>query len=271
MKNILFILSFLVFSSVAFAKNTPSYHILDIEFINNLPFINIEIEDQKVKCLVDTGARNQVLVLEKKIIDKLTTLRPFSVKEKSFDITGKKYIASKYVLPKFNIGDVSFLQLRLVEDTNWGLKSQDNIEGKDGVIGLELFIDKGIIIDYKNKKFVVVDGKFPAEYDVENWHDLKFKVDRFGISIFAEINGQEPRKFILDTGANISIIKSKFIENEAVSVLNLKANSLDLGNILISGYNFPPEFEPDGILGYDFLDGRAIYIDFAKRITKLRL
>jgi hypothetical protein len=269
MKHILLIL-FLLFSFQALAKKTPNYHIMDLEFTNNLPFVYITVEDQKARCLVDTGARNGVLVLQKDIVAKLKTIVPFAVKEKTSDLTGKKYIAQKYILPKFNMGDLHFLQLRLSEDTNWGVGGGE-IEGKDGVIGLELFLDKGIIIDYANKKFVVVDGKIPAEYDVDNWHELTFKVDRFGVSLFVRMDDEkETRRFILDTGSNVSIIKPELIDYKDSAIPNLKLYDLDLGKILIYNYNLPIDFEPDGILGYNFLEGRAIYIDFDKRTTKLR-
>lgn len=269
MKHIILIL-FLLVSFQGVAKNPPNYHIMDLEFTNNLPFVYIAVEDQKARCLVDTGARNGVLVLQKDIIAKLKTIIPFSVKEKISDVTGKKYIAQKYILPKFNMGAVNFLQLRLAEDTNWGI-GEGKIEGKDGVIGLELFLNKGIIIDYINKKFVVIDGKIPEEYDVDDWHELTFKVDRFGVSIFVQMdNEKETRRFILDTGANISIIKPEFISYKNSAISNLKLNNLDLGDFLIYNYNLPVDFEPDGILGYNFLEGRMIYIDFEKRITRLR-
>lgn len=258
MKYILLI-SFLLFSFHGIAKNSPNYHIMNLEFTNNLPFLYITVEDQKARCLVDTGARNGVLFLQKDIIEKLKTIIPFSVKEKTSDVTGKEYIAQKYILPKFNMGAVNFLQLRLSEDTNWGV-SEGKINGKDGVIGLELFLNKGIIIDYVNKKFVVIDGKIPEEYDVDNWYELKFKVDRFGVSLFIQMDDEkDTRRFILDTGANISIIKPELINHQNSATPHLKSNGIDLGQILIYNYELPVDFEPDGILGYNFLEGRAIY------------
>lgn len=274
--KIIYVFTILFISQICLGKNEPKYEILEIEITNNLPFIKLQIENQHAKCLLDTGARNQILVLSKDIIAGLTSIKPFSVKEKSMDVSGKEYIAKKYILPQFSIGDISFLQLKLVEDTNWGVGG--NSFDKDGVVGLELFTDKGIIIDYIKNKLVVVDGKIPEEYDVYNWHQLTFKVDRNGVSIYTQIDNKATRRFILDTGSNVSLIKPSAVgSNEVIddcaciSPKNVMIGNLDIGGMLFYTYKFPPEFEPDGILGYNFLANKIIYIDFAKRVTKISL
>lgn len=276
----------LLFSQISFALGNPSYEIIDMEVSNNLPFIRLKLENEEVKFMLDTGARNQVLVLEKDIIAKLTSLIPFSVMERSTDITGKMFTVKKYILPKFNIGDISFVQLRVVEDSNWGLKSGGSID-KDGVIGLELFLEKGIILDYPNRKLVIIDRKMPEEYDCDNWHNLQFKVDRDGVSIFANIDGKGEKRFILDTGSTISLIKPTSIGNNIpsnhcnisltqdgkcsfIKPSNISISNIDVVENMFYIYNFQAEFEPDGILGYDFIANKVIYIDFAKRVIKLK-
>ncbi len=285
--KIIYFLILVFINQLCLAIGDPKYEILDMEITNNLPFIKFQIEDQEARFLLDTGARNQVLVLNKDMLSKLATVKPFPVKEKSSDITGKEYIAKKYILPQFNIGKISFLQLRIVEDTNWGLSTEIAIPNKDGVVGLELFINKGIIIDYPQSKLTIIDRKIPPEYDVDNWHELKFKVDRYGVSIYTEINTNEEKRFILDSGSTLSLIKTKsvgknIVSNNCTLSLNndgkcsyLKAenviiNNLKIGEIFFYIYDFPNEFEPDGILGYDFLFNKVIYIDFNKRVIKIK-
>lgn len=269
---------------------SPAYEILDIEFINNLPFVNIQVENEKAKVLLDTGARNQVLVLKEDILSKLSTIKLFPTKEKSSDITGKEYIATKYILPNFNIGAVSFFQVRLTQDTNWGLSddSAENIlKTKDGVIGLELFINKAIIIDYPHKKLTIIYEKYPEEYDIDNWHNLDFKVDRYGLNLYLSIDQNKTKRFILDSGSNISLIKQSSIgtsevKNDCLITLmndnscnyvesrNLILKHLELANMKFFLYNFQRDFEPDGIIGYDFLEDKVLYIDFNKRIMKMK-
>lgn len=289
MKKILIIL-FLLFESSVIAKNAPAYEILDIELIENLPFIKIDVENIKVKVLLDTGARNQTLVLKDTILSKLSSIKQYPKKEKSIDITGKEYIATKYILPELKIGSLSYLQVKVTEDTNWGLSSGNShaITNKDGVIGLEMFTDKAIILDYLNKKLVIIDKKYPPEYDIENWNELKFKVDRNGVYIFASIDNAKSSKFIIDTGSNISLIKPNLVDikekKDDCGVMSAIENKLcihfipdsfnqgdiNFGKILLYLYNFK-EFEPDGILGYDFLSDKMLYIDFNKRVIKVKL
>ncbi len=284
----LFVFITIIISQICSALSDPNYEIIDMEISNNLPFVNLQVESQKAKFLLDTGARNQVLVLDKDILSKLTTIKAFRAKEKSTDITGKEYIAKRYILPKFNIGKISFLQQRIVEDTDWGLSTKNISVPKDGVIGLELFLNKGIIIDYPQNKLTIIDRKMPIEYDTENWLELKFKVDREGVSIYTSIDDGGVKRFILDTGATISIIKPKSIGNNKVKdncniylskngkcryikPENPKLNNSNIGELFLYLYDFPPEFEADGILGYDFLSNKIIYIDFDKRVTKIKL
>lgn len=283
-----FIFITLIISQICLALGDPKYEIIDMEITNNLPFINLQVEDQKAKFLLDTGARNQVLVLDEAILAKLTTIKAFRAKEKTRDITGKSYIAKRYILPKFNIGRISFLQQRIVEDTDWGLSTGKTTIPKDGVIGLELFLNKGIIIDYPQNKFTIIDRKMPIGYDTDNWHELKFKVDREGVSIYTAIDNGDIKRFILDTGATLSIIKPKSIGNNIIKnncyidldkdgkcsyikPKDIKLNNSNIRSLDLYLYNFPPEFEADGILGYDFIFDKVIYIDFDKRVTKIKL
>ena len=288
MKQFIYVLIILILSQTSLARSNPAYEILDIDFINNLPFVNIKIEDKQVKAMLDTGARNEVLVVSENIISQLDTTKLYNRKEKSKDLTGKEYIAIKYILPKFNIGKISYLQVSMVENTNWGLSSSNSESKgpeKDGIIGLKLFINKAIIIDYPNKKLVVMDKKYPTEYDIDNWQELKYKIDSYGISIYASIDGGEVKRFLLDTGANISIIKPSSIgdskvKNDCDIVFNnkpcsyIKSNNfaikdIDLEDISFYLYDFKG-FEPDGILGYGFLANKIIYIDFDKRVIRIK-
>lgn len=276
----------LLVSQSCLAKQNPAYEIIDLTINNNLPMIQFQIEDKKVELLFDTGARNQSLVLEKNILAKLKTIIEFKRQFKSTDITGKEYIAKKYILPKFAIGNINFSKVEVSEDTNWGLKSGNNLFTKDGVIGLELFTDKAIIIDYPNKKLVIINKKYPNEYDIDRWQKLDYKIDRFGLSIYTSIDGDIVKRFILDTGSNISIIKPSSVGKSKVmydcnaqlspntSCSYIKSNKLSLKGIDYKGiffylYNFKQPIA-DGILGYDFLADKIIYIDFDKRIMKIK-
>lgn len=288
MKFIFFIVT--VLSITASALPPPNYHTFDLDFIEDLPFITIQIENQKARVLLDTGARNQVIVLKERILEKLVTIRKFAKKELSTDITGKEYIAEKYILPEFNMGEIKFLQARVTQDTNWGLTgggAKGILNSKDGAIGLELFVNKAFIIDYPNEKLVVIDRLIPVEYDIDNWHDINFKVDRYGLNLFISVDYDKSKRFILDTGANISLIKDgvtgisqvhedclielsnepcKYIESQTLVLENI-----ELPNMKFYLYTFPRGFEPDGIIGYNFLKDKVIFVDFNQRIFRMKI
>jgi hypothetical protein len=278
MKIICFLI--ILFNSLCFANNQAGHETLELEFVNNLPFIKLQVEGKEVKCLLDTGARNHVLVLDKEIIAKLQTLKEFPRKDKSSDITGKEYIGRKYILPKFNIGQIKFLKVRLAEDTNWGFNSGEAIK-KDGVVGLALFENKAIIIDYPNKKFILInDGKTPENYDIDNWQELDFKLDLNGLSMYANVDNNGLKRFILDSGANVSIIKPSSLGREDCKILLDKNKcGYNVDKFLVKSFNLGPILlylqemalpQIDGILGYNFLADKIIYIDFAKRIIRFK-
>ena len=282
-KLLLLILYFIANSAQAAIK--PSYTILDLEIINNLPFVKFNIEDQQVSLLLDTGARNAELILDKKILAKLKSIVEFERKQKSSDVQDKKYIVRKYILPKFNIGEINFYKVQIAEDSKWGLTTGGILE-KQGAIGLGLFDEKAIIIDYPNKKLIVIDRLIPKDYQVSTWDEVPYKINLYGLNLLAKIDKKNKEKnFILDSGANISIIKSKstgdnivdkncniilkngvncgFIQTPQLSISNKNYNPVKL---FIYDFNQPLA---DGILGYEFFADKQIYIDFGKRIMKI--
>jgi hypothetical protein len=154
-------LSLLLLSKITFAKDELGFEIIDINITNKLPFVTLQVEDKKLEFLLDTGARNKVLVVDKNIVTDLKTLIEFPRQSKGANIAGKSFIGREYILPKFNIGLINFTKVRLAEDTNWGLSTSGDTLKKDGVVGLELFEDKAIIIDYPKQKLIIMNGKIP--------------------------------------------------------------------------------------------------------------
>jgi hypothetical protein len=265
------------------SSRSSAFETLDISFDNYLPFINIEVEGKSYKCLLDTGNRSDQLVLNEEILLNLKTIKPFSRKIKISNAAGIEYIAKKYILPKFNIGKIIFNKVTLSENTHWGVKSSNTPNNsKDGVVGMALFEGKSIIIDYPNSKLVISDnGELPGDYKIKNWNNLDYKLDLNGISIYAYVDSQLKR-FILDSGANLSIIKpsslnlticknKKMDDNQCIhQVNNLKVqntpNSHPFSLYLyeMNGYKI------DGLLGYNFLINHIIYIDFNQKIIKIQ-
>ncbi|MEK6734051.1 MAG: hypothetical protein AABY27_02985 [Pseudomonadota bacterium] len=283
--RIFVILLSILLNNFSFAEKTLSYSILDIEFNDRLPFVTVFIEGRPVKLLLDTGARNAFLILNKDIIATLNTLVEFPIKFKSQDITGKTYIAKKYILPKFNIDNINFIKVKLDEDTNWGLTTGPK-KTKDGAIGLELFSNKAIILDYPNKKLAIIDGKIPPEYDIENWSKINYEIDRYGLIISAVIDRGWAKTFVLDSGSNISIIKptsggtnniqydcdinlSPGLQCTHINTQVFSINDINYKNLQFYLYHF---YEPtsDGILGYNFLIDKIIYIDFIKKQIRIK-
>ncbi len=286
MIRIIFLLFFLVVSS---GQAKEFYEILDLKIENGLPFVNLNIEGQNLKLLLDTGARNTELIVDKKFISNFKTLVEFKRKGKSGDVTGKKYIAKHYLLPNLKIGQLHFKKVNLAEDTKWGLKTVGSELKNDGAIGLALFANKSIIIDYPNQKLVIIEGnKIPSQYEIKKWLDIPYKISLYGLHLFVNIDKSMIKKnFILDSGANLSIIKPSSIGNNIISKdckvkFDLKSecryvkdslfkvDDINFNNMSFYLYDFK-EPTSDGIIGYNFLYNKQIFIDFEKRKIKINI
>ena len=143
---------------------------------------------------------------------------------------------------------------------------------RSGAIGRGAFLDKFLIIDYRNKK--VVFGHSDEERVIQseqynNYMWVEYRCDfneNFEISIPLFIGG-EPKKLWLDTGTNESILNGIWPESVALGgsqKLSVKLNNeLDLGELDFSLVT-NSDFDLDGIIGFEFFNKYIVYLDFLK-------
>jgi hypothetical protein len=290
----IFILLFIPINSLCLAAEDKKYEVLPIDFTDDIPYINLLIENTRVRCMLDTGAATTDLALPKDVLSTLKTIKLTSEKKKATDLTGKIYTFSEYSFPRLFIGKLLYTNLVISENYNWGLSVNSTNDVSEhyntaGVVGLNLFKDKKIIIDYNNKKFVIIEqeSSLPTEYDIENWEVTPFKLDDEGISLYAAIDKTHIGRFILDTGANKSLIKPTstgtnkissdcdipLLPNNKCAFIETKKFSLEnrsLGKTHFYLHDFPQP-TADGILGGDFLANKIIYLDLKKQIMRIKI
>ncbi|WP_099141943.1 hypothetical protein [Xenorhabdus kozodoii] len=246
------------------------------------PIATLDIDGKKQKLAIDTGS-NQGLHLTKAFMAKIPGLVIEPEKARSTDVTGKVFFKDKFHIPQLSINGMIFKDIPGVSLTPWGvtLSDQEKKLPSSMVIGLGLFKDKVVLIDYKNQRLSVSDHLSALGVNVaDGWVELPLRLTQEGIAVKVSQNLQN-YSMILDTGASISVFwKERFQlppvyipcqalskgldNNECVaSTFQLDdtgAKEIALNSLLIDGgFN---HLHADGLIGKNFFDQYAVLIDF---------
>lgn len=246
-----------------------------------LPMSNININGINNDFMIDTGSLTP-LHFSKELIAKTPGIKLTGEKQRSMDISGRTYTNDKFIIDKAIINGMSFNHVEGVSLTPWGLVLLENGKKPDSmVIGLGLFKDKVILIDYKDKKISVAEDINQFNTDLNQWISLPLVVDAEGITIEIK-HGNEKYKMNFDTGATLSLfwkerLKGKYskISCEAVMntiehdncdaiqmMVNAAENKLAINALLVEG-DFK-HMDVDGVIGNNFIQNHKILIDFPK-------
>lgn len=253
-----------------------------------LPLIDVKIADRYHTLMLDTGSGqglhlylyNLEAIIANPSIDaiKITSRR-------MIDITGLDNNIPVWKIDKLRISNTIFHNVEAAGFKPWGL----TVGGKQPiseVLGLGIFQDQKILIDFKNDKLKTLEN-LPA--NIQNWSSFPIKKTDSGLRISVNAN-QKKLNLIIDTAASHSFLFSdrlpknmKFsgcrsIEPEAsnldctVAKITLKDNKDKITNSLAMVTNSvtPKELDFDGLLGMNFMRGHQIIIDTKKQILYLR-
>ena len=277
----------LAFSNNVLASYNGKSEIFDI-YLNKylFPVVYLPIEGISVPLIVDTGAEDLGLSLDKEIIKKLKDARSDGVSKFS-DLSGASYTTNKYTIKYLMIGSVLYQDLSIAEHVKWGVFHESGPETIDdhkimGVIGLKFLKQHPVIMDYEKMKFVILENNntiHSDEYDHRFWRKFFFKNDS-GMQLSAGISDNIHLTFILDSGASNNIIKSNFATGQVIrddcNPDNLKqelcryiySNKLSIensnfGDATFYLYDFNG-IQADGILGFPFFQNKIMLFDLAR-------
>lgn len=279
--------SFFIFGSIIilFVKYcTASENVMQIHFRFDeyqLPMANIEINNRKHEFMIDTGS-NTALHLTKDTMSEISQLVIKPDKERSIDLAGKVIENDKFNISRLFINGMLFKNINGVSLTPWGIYlTPDNKLPTSMVIGLDLFKERAVLIDYKSQRFSVSHNLQTLGINLaDGWLELPFRLSQEGILIKVSQNAQ-PYTMVLDTGATVSVfwkerLKSRPVEISCLDVLNEMDNDgcnastfqLEdevLGKININAVILDGKFdqiEADGLIGNNFFQKYAVLIDF---------
>jgi hypothetical protein len=120
---------------------------------------------------------------------------------------------------------------------------------------------------------------------------IPLEIDNNIVLMRVSVNGSKPLRFIFDTGASASMINSPLaaelglkaegqahgngtggkFQGSYTKGVSLSVPGAEVSNQLVAWFPFPtvPDFEFDGVIGYDFINQFVVEIDYENKIMNL--
>lgn len=282
MRSIFFaIVLTLTFSICTFAQAAPRDRTAEFELIGRHTFLNVKVNGKgPYRFLLDTGASD-------------TSIDRALAEELRLPVTGKNAIGDPQNPSAIEAEDVSIATLEMGSITIRGAKALSydlsKIFPKDavrGVLGMPLFADKLLTIDYSRTLVSVMDGELPAA----NGKDvISYELLDGNFEITVGVNGK-PYKILFDTGASsgftfpMKLVPEFVLDSELREIGKARTvnNTFPVyganlkGSVSLGGYVYESpavsfnEVLPVATLGYQVLKDYVITIDQKNRRIQLR-
>lgn len=257
------------------------------------PMAVLEMNGLRARFMIDTGSVT-ALHLNEVFMSQISGLVMDEGKERSTDATGEIFYNHRFHFPLLTVNGMTLRNIHGVSFTPWGLTLGEQTNRPNTmVIGLNLFHDKVIRLDYYQRRVIIGEsleavGVKPSQ----EWLSLPLLMTVDGIVVMLSAGGNDYR-FILDTGASISIfwkdhLKS-FLWPEQCNILGDKVtedelNAADCVSLTLNDTGVKKVKTPvllldgnfshlpfDGLLGTTFLDEYEIVIDYPKQRLFIRI
>ncbi|NGX36950.1 MAG: hypothetical protein K1000chlam2_00096 [Chlamydiae bacterium] len=267
--------------------NSPTK--IPVDFTTHgIPVVDIQVAEQRMKAKVDLGSSFELTLFPK-------TFPPQELKylqtTTSFNGLGEESKTEHYALPEYQIHNIT-LKNAYIDKTEkmgvpLGLKldklgtiSNENL----AYIGLPLLYRTNIFFDFPNSSLHFIEqgqNLKKVNLRLEEYKKIPFELEKCGIVLNIE-SDLGPLKYMMDTGASVSVIKPEFLKKQSLST-DTHGNSIfvsstftignyDYGEKYLYPFNITPELgNIQGILGMDFLREHAFYIDFPNRLLYLQM
>jgi hypothetical protein len=256
------------------------YARIPIEFVGDNALIEIEIEEKKYPIKLDLGAAcqfaffSEVLesISEKQFIKFLTTT----------DIRGNQYKIGSYSIPCIKAKNLECQNALIQEELKdfvtkgarlWRLDNKNNVSLPFvGRMGRDCFKSNNLFLDFPNSMMFVTSNLDQLKMDhwfICDLFETSFEMGCWGIILSIETD-MGIKRFILDTGTNISILRESQLNISEAKEVAPGRQAWTTKKFVIGKHDFGPfdlslfdmTAPVDGLLGLDFLRKYAIYLDF---------
>ena len=257
----------------------------DLTFDNgyNLPSVTMDLQGEKTQFIFDTGSKS-ALHLPMALINKIPNKTENTEKMKFNDLTGDTKEVKSFIVDKLKLGSFIFNNVQVLEYKSWGLfmlndrtktdHDKEEINAEKSLIGLGLFKDYVLTINYPENKITISDDIKVSDDLNKNWFSIPFYLNNYGLVINL-FDGLKNYKMILDTGAAVSIIKEKslspFSKKLTLPKYNFRYTALkmaDIDSVKVEAIiidSLTDLFKPDGLLGSNFFRENIVKIDFKNK------
>ncbi|TFH89976.1 hypothetical protein [Vibrio ouci] len=245
-----------------------------------IPIAHVTIGNNTHQLSVDTGA-SRGLYLYQENINSMIDDPAFSIQyigtDRSIDLDGNITTTDLWQVDKLVISKVTFNEVDILAFKPWGLVLGGGEQPADEVLGLGLFQDALVLMDFYSNKIRVIDS-LPT--DLSGWTEFRVTPNKAGLQIDGYLSEGSRIRLVIDTAASHSVLLSSPLtepltklgcsaafpeaqDSDCMVVRYELSDNLDsVGHpfaILIPNTSEITEF--DGILGMDVLRGRQMIID----------
>lgn len=280
-KNILSLLIFLIGFLVFFFKKSEKKGFLEfpVHFVSQSPCWKIEMERKTFLVEIDTGFSNQ-FALKGDVLDCLSNKSSLGV-HNTIDVSGNEYTKFTFQIPEIKLVDAKITNATVIEENLFLLEKgsalfpdreisaehQKYLDEVSGRIGMEVLLQMDYwLFDLGNSSICVIKDLYKARkrgiFNLTGFLEVPFELDDcLVITEFDTDFGK--KKFILDTGATLSVLMPQEGEEAHQWVTTQKFGVEDacLGAMDLYLFRFSEKLGVDGILGMDFFRNHAIFLD----------
>lgn len=281
-----FILVFFVGCAQAKQQINENDIVVPLIFKSWSPTIFVTIEKIKIPLQFDLGAANIGISLSPNILKNLKKVKYTGHTRTVRDSQGRKAILQEFILPDVQIANLKINNMKGIENHPfpWGSPGVAPEDVKNGVIGLGIVTKFNMIIDYKNRKLILIKGNnYPSHYNIDSWQKIPFTMNG---NIVTNVKfGNKQIKLLLDTGVQFNLIKPipkvsgdiRPCPKNIADILGMDANHckeitanvtkdksrLNKMTFYITSLQGLPV---DGVIGEPFFKNHIVYINFSKKI-----
>ncbi len=271
-------------------KKINDIYVIPLHFESWYPSIIITVQGKKIPLQLDLGSAKTNLTINPSLLKKFNIKANYTGNSKQVsDSQGRRAIIKEFILSNIKIENLTLNNISGYETHPfpWGTPGKAPEVAKNGVIGLGLISKYNVIVDYKNKKLILIQGNFIlSEYDIHSWLHIPFIFNGNIITRLANENNKI--NLLWDTGAPINLIQSKvklfgeikpcskdaiyqleMSQNKCTGIItNIAINNQSIKNIVF--YPYPLKGLPaDGIIGEPLFKNHIVYINFSTRLLSI--
>lgn len=274
------ILFFLCVSCGDKSRLQKDFKFVSITYISGCPCLEVNIEDRSLLVELDTGSSSE-FNFRSEIINSIKEQENVS-EFKTFDIHGNIYRLPALKIPLVKMGTINFYDVTALQESeeflykgscafpNLGISKQridflGQVLGRVGSRAIHAM--NYVLLDFPGAGFYLIrdlkEGIRKGVFDIKEYVSFDFEYQD-GLIVIFFVTDLGLRKFILDTGADFTVIRSDALDPVPKKIKSEKfvLNNVDMGPIYLQQIELTNRIKADGILGFDFLKNHALYLDF---------